>query len=148
MQPWFKWLLIVTGSLVVIGTLAVVGMRTYYVYKVNPDVAQELRNDPHGERARLVMLLGFPDGRELPVNYLHEGNKVFVGADGRWWRVFRDGNVPVKVFIKGRELTGRASTVMDDPENTRAVFERLRPNVPDWLPEWLDAYLVVIELDG
>ena len=143
MQSWFKWTLIIG----VLCLLAVAALRAYYIYRVNPRVVEELRNDPDGERARQVMLLTFPDGRAFPVNYLHEGNEVFVGADGRWWRAFRDGNVPVKALIRGRELSGRARTVMDDREYTRAVFERLRPNVPDWLPEWLDAYLVVIELD-
>ena len=28
------------------------------------------------------------------------------------------------------------------------TFLRLRPNVPKWLPEWLDAHLVVIDLDA
>jgi hypothetical protein len=37
--------------------------------------------------------------------------------------------------------------VLDDPEYTRDVFERLRPDVPAWLPSWLDAYLVVIDID-
>ena len=37
---------------------------------------------------------------------------------------------------------------MDDAEYTRAVFQRLRPNVPKWLPDWLDAYLIVIDLMG
>ena len=59
------------------------------------------------------MLLTFPDGRESPINYLREADQVFVGADGWWWRSFRDGNVPVKVRIKGEEFTGRARTVMD-----------------------------------
>ena len=110
-------------------------------------MAKELRDNPGGERAELVMLLIFQDGRELPVNYLREDDQVFVGADGRWWRAFRDGNVPVTVFIKGQEYAARARTVMNDPEYTREVFERLRPNVPKWLPDWLDAYLIVIDLE-
>ena len=142
-----KWALIGIGVLIGLLVVAFTGLRVYYAVSVNAKVANELRNDPGGERAALVMLLTFPDGRELPVNYLREGNQVFAGADGRWWRAFRDGNVPVEVLIKGERLTGRARTVMDEPEYTRDVFKRLRPNVPQWLPEWLDAYLVVIDLD-
>ena len=143
-----KWFLIVPAILVVaLAVLQLVG-RAYYAFSVNPKVTKELRDSPDSSRADLVMLLTFPDGRELPVNYLREGNQVFAGADGLWWRAFRDGNVPVRVLIKGEELTGRARTVMDDPEYTREVFERLRPNVPKWLPDWLDAYLVVIDLDS
>ena len=141
-----KWLLV--GVVSIVGLLLAVwlGGRAYYSLVVNDRVIQELREDPDGERANIVMLLTLPDGRELPVNYLREGNRVFAGADGRWWRAFRDGNVPVKVFIKGQAHSGRAYTVMDDPEYTREVFERLRPNVPKWLPDWLNAYLVVIDL--
>ena len=142
-----KWLLIGIGVLIALLVVAFTGLRVYYAVSVNPKVTNELRSNPGGERAALVMLLTFPDGRELPVNYLREGDRVFAGADGRWWRAFRDGNVPVEVLIKGERLTGRARTVMDEPEYTRDVFKRLRPNVPQWLPEWLDAYLVVIDLD-
>ncbi len=143
-----RWTLIILGALATLLVLAFIGMRIYYATSVNPKVSQELRENPDGERAAIVMLLTFPDGRELPVNYLREGDQVFAGADGRWWRAFRDGDVPVKVLIKGEELTGRARAILDDPEYTREVFQRLRPNVPKWLPEWLDAYLVVIDLDA
>lgn len=142
-----KWLLIVPAVIVGVVIVLLLGARAYYAISVNAKVAKELRDDPDGERAELVMLLTFPDGRELPVNYLREGNQVFAGADGRWWRAFREGNVPVKVLIKGEEYSGRARTVMDDPEYARDVFERLRPNVPKWLPDWLNAKLVVIDLD-
>ena len=52
---------------------------------------------PNGERARKVMLLTLPSGRELPVNYLREGDRVYAGADGRWWRELAAGNAPVTV---------------------------------------------------
>lgn len=142
-----KWLLIIPAAVIVLAVTGFIGLRIYFAVSANPAVAQELRDDPHGERAALVMLLAFPDGRELPVNYLREGNQVFAGADGRWWRAFRRGDVPVRVFIKGQWLEGRARTVLDDPAYTRDVFARLRPKVPRWLPEWLDAYLVVIDLE-
>ena len=142
-----KWLIIVAGAIVGLLVVVLLGGRIYYSVSFNPKVAQELQDSPDGERAELVMLLTFPDGSVLPVNYLREGDQVFAGADGRWWRAFRAGNVPVKVFIKGEEYTGKARTVMDDPEYTRDVFKRLRPNVPKWLPDWLNAYLVVIDLD-
>lgn len=141
-----KWSLIVPAILVGVLIVLLLG-GAYYAFSVNPKVTEELRDSPDGKRAEQVMLLTFPDGRELPVNYLREADQVFVGADGRWWRAFRDGNVPVKVLIKGKEFTGRARTVMDDAEYTRDVFVRLRPNVPKWLPDWLNAYLVVIDLD-
>ena len=141
---WLKWLAIVLGVLAV----ALIGLRVMSTLVTNPRVIEELNENPEGERAGIVMLLTFPDGRALPVNYLREGNLVFAGADGRWWRALRAGNVPVTLLIRGATLTGRARVVLDDPEYKRDVFLRLRPNVPKWLPEWLDAHLVVIDLDA
>ena len=126
---------------------AFLGLLTYALLLGNPRVMRELENDPQGEQAGIVMLLGLPTGRALPVNYRREGNQVFVGADGPWWRAVRDGNAPVTVTIRGEKRTGRARVVLDDPDYKRSVFERLRPNVPKWLPAWLDAHLVVIDLD-
>ena len=126
---------------------AFLGLLTYALLLGNPRVMRELENDPQGEQAGIVMLLGLPTGRALPVNYRREGNQVFVGADGPWWRAVRDGNPPVTVTIRGEKRTGRARVVLDDPDYKRSVFERLRPNVPKWLPAWLDAHLVVIDLD-
>lgn len=141
-MTFLKWLLIVLAVLVV----AFVALRLLVGLIANPRVAEELRTDPQGERAGIVMLLTLPDGRVLPVNYRREGNQVFAGADGRWWRALRDGDVPVTVTIRGETLPGRARVVFDDPEYKRDVFARLRPNVPKWLPAWLDAQLVVIDL--
>ena len=93
------------------------------------------------------MLLTFPDGRQLPVNYLREGDKVFAGADGRWWRAFRDGGAPVTMLIQGQTLSGHATLELDDQAYIDDVFARLRP-AASWVPQWLDAKLVVITLDG
>jgi hypothetical protein len=142
-MPQAKWIILT----IVVLAGAYFGLKAYFAIVANGKVTQELRADPQGERAALAMLLTFPDGRMFPVNYLREGNLVFAGADGRWWREFREGNVPVTVEIRGEVFSGKASVVLDDPHYTRDVFKRLRPNVPKWLPLWLDAYLVVIELD-
>ena len=138
-----KWLVLLPALF----GLVFVGLLSYALLIGNPRVMRELRSDPQGTRADSVMLLGLPNGRVLPVNYRREGNQVFVGADGPWWRAVREGNAPVTVTIRGETLTGRARVVLDDSDYKRDVFERLRPNVPQWLPAWLDAHLVVIELD-
>jgi len=139
----WKWLLIAVAAVV----LLFLGMRIYYGLVANPAVVQELKDDPQGERASIVMLLTLPNGRTLPVNYRREGNRVFAGADGRWWRALREGDAPVSVWIRGATFEGRAHVALDDPEYKREVFARLRPDVPKWLPEWLDAHLMVIDLD-
>lgn len=142
-MSFLKWLLIVLAVLVV----AFLALRLLFGLFANPRVIEELQTDPQGERAGIVMLLTLPDGRILPVNYRREGDQVFAGADGRWWRALREGDVPVTVTIRGETLPGRARVVFDDPEYKRDVFARLRPNVPKWLPSWLDAQLVVIDLE-
>ncbi|MDE0507179.1 MAG: hypothetical protein F4234_04525 [Gammaproteobacteria bacterium] len=142
-MTWLNWLIIILGIL----ATAFIALRAFMLLVGNPRVVAELRDDPQGDRAGIVMLLELPDGRELPVNYLREGDQVFAGADGGWWRPLRDGNAPVRLLIRGETLTGKARVVLDDPAYKRDVFDRLRPTVPKWLPDWLDAHLVVIDLD-
>ena len=140
---FFKWFLIAVAAVIVL----FLAFRIYFALVTNPAVVQELKDNPQGERAGIVMLLTLPDGRMLPVNYLREGNRVFAGADGRWWRALREGDAEVTVWIRGETFQGRAHVALDEPEYKREVFARLRPDVPKWLPEWLDAHLVVIDLD-
>ena len=140
---FWKWLLIAVAAVAVL----FLALRIYFGLVANPAVVQELKDSPQGERAGIVMLLTLPDGRMLPVNYLREGNRVFAGADGRWWRALREGDAKVTVWIRGETFQGRAHVALDEPEYKREVFARLRPDVPKWLPEWLNAHLVVIDLD-
>lgn len=139
-----KWILIVALLLVVV----VIGFAIYSNWIANPRVATELEASPEGERAQKVMLLTLPNGRTVPVNYLREGQMVYAGADGPWWRGLRRRGARVELLIQGERLTGHAVAIEDDPEHTRAVFERLRPTVPGWLPGWLDAVLVEIRIHG
>ena len=124
------------------------GYAVYQIQIVNPRVSSELRDNPGGQRAQRVMLLTLPDASTIPVNYLREGDQVFVGADGSWWRTFPDSGAPVSMVILGEQLTGHARAVLDDPGFKTAVFSRLRPAVPKWLPDWLNGVLVVIDLDS
>ena len=142
MPSSLKWLAIA----VAVAALLLLAVRTYFEWVGNPRVTEELRRDPMGERASIVMLLRFADGRQIPVNYLREGDEVYVGADGPWWRRFRDGGESVTLEIRGETLSGHAVVVLDDPDRVRDVFSRLRPTVPSWLPAWLNGKLVVISL--
>jgi hypothetical protein len=139
-----KWFLIVVGVLV----LLAIAYRIYYGQVVNPGVADEIRMNPQGDRAGLVAILTFPDSREIPVNYLREGAQVFLGADGRWWREFRHPGADVTLLIRGETLSGRAVVELDDQDRIDDVFSRLRPNVPAWLPDWLNGKLVIITVSG
>lgn len=73
---------------------------------------------------------------------------LFLGADGSWWRAFRDGGAEVSLLIRGETFTGHAKVILDDPDYTHEVFTRLRPKVPAWLPDWLNGRLIVIELSS
>jgi len=134
-----KWLI---GALLLTVAL-VVAYGAYAVLVVNPRVVAELRDNPHGERAREVLLLTFADGRTIPVNYLREDGLLYLGADGPWWRAFRDG-APAMVEVQGERLAVRAEAVLDDPARTADVFSRLRPAAPGWLPDWMNGRLVVL----
>lgn len=123
-----------------------VGYRFAVREDTNARVAEEIRTNPQGERAQRSMLVTLADGRMYPVNFLREGDRVFMGIDGRWWREFVGDGQPVEMLIQGEVLHGHAITVLDDPAYTADVFTRLRPTVPNWLPDWLNAKLVVITL--
>ena len=137
-----KWVLLISGLL----ALLVVVYACYAIFIANPRVVEELRTDPQGEHAATAMLLTFPDGRILPVNYLWEDDRVYVGADGPWWREFQEDGAPVSLLIRGQSLTGHARVELEDDAFRKEIFSRLRPAAA-WLPRWLDAKLVVIELD-
>ncbi len=140
-----KWLLIIISTVAVLYGAG----RLYGSFIMNANVVNELRTEPQGERAGIVMLLTFPSGKMIPVNYLREDDIVYVGADGPWWREFRGEGLPVSLEIRGEKLSGTAVAILDDPERTKAVFKRLRPKVPKWLPDWLNGKLVAISLtDG
>jgi len=126
--------------------LVTTGYLAYQINITNPQVIQTILEDPQGPTARRVMLLTFPDRTVIPVNYLREGKRIYVGADGRWWRSLRDGNVPVQVLVRGESLPALASAVTDDPALTTDVFARLRPNTPEWLPDALIGVLIVIDI--
>ena len=123
-----------------------VGTGLYFSYVANPKITKELNSEPNGERAAKVMLLTLPSGKTIPVNYLREGEFVFVGADGRWWREFQHDGKRVEVFIRGEALEGNAVAMTEDPEYRDDIFERLRPTVPTWMPEYFKGVLVRIEI--
>ena len=122
--------------------------------QMNQAVMDEMYLAPQGARAAKTMILTLPDGSVYPVNYLVETagsgqqafDRVYVGIDGWWWREFLDQGSPVEMWIQGQIYRGHGRVVLDDPAHVDAVFSRLRPTVPDWLPAWLNGKLVVITL--
>ncbi len=136
---------ILAGVIVLLSSAVTYGALTRD--STNARVAEDIRQNPDGDRAARSMLLTLEDGTMYPVNYLVEDGKVFMGIDGLWWRVFVDDAKPVTMFIKGQTYTGSALAVLDDPAYVKDIFSRLRPTVPKWLPDALNGKLVVITLD-
>ena len=127
-------------------TLLIVGYGVYVTSIGNSGVVAELKQNPMGERAERAMLLTFPDGKTIPVNYLREDNRVYAGADGAWWRAFEGEGATVTLLIQGEALTGHATVELRDQEFIDDVFSRLRPTVPEWLPDWANGKLVIVDL--
>ena len=124
----------------------VAGYIAYVTMIANPRVVTDLKEDPMGERAERAMLLTLPDGKTIPVNYLRENNRVYAGADGAWWRAFEGEGATVTLLIQGEVLTGQATVELQDQAFIASVFSRLRPTVPEWLPDWANGKLVIVDL--
>ncbi len=137
-----KIILYVLLGVAALAALAVPALLFYYNSIANPRITRELEEDPGGELANRVMLLTLPSGRRLPVNYLREGDRVYAGADGRWWKELEGERFPVTVWVRGETLAGTGRAVLDDPAHREDVFSRLRPNA---LPGF--GTLVEIRLD-
>ena len=126
--------------------IVAVGLWAYVTWYMNRGVIEELEQHPEGQRATETLLLTLPSGRVIPVNYLEDGARVYVAADGPWWRQFRGDGAPAVLLIRGETRKGTGRVILDDPDYVAEVFERLRPDVPEWLPTWLDGRLIVITL--
>ncbi len=115
---------------VVVGALAVlvIGYVAYMALVANPRAVRELHDDPDGARARKVMLITLPSGRTIPVNYLRDGETVYAGADGRWWRELRGKGATVQLLIRGETRTGHRSR---DRRRSRASRRRVRSSATE-----------------
>lgn len=133
-----KW----TALAIALGTTLVGGASCAISSWMNAGVVRELREDPDGDRAKKVMLLTLPSGKAIPVNYLRDGDTVYVAADFPWWRELEVGGGRGSVLIQGETLNGHVRAVLDDSQLRSSVFARLRPTAPSWT-----GTLVVIDLD-
>ncbi len=111
----------------------------------NPMVLQEIERNPNAFRAERTLILTLPTGERFPVNYLREGDVIYLGADGRWWRNFIEPGT-VSLFVRGDTVEGVARAVRDRPELRKRVFKILRPQLPSWLPQWVGGVLVQVDL--
>ena len=130
------------GIAAAVALLLLAAVLTYSAWIANPRVARELRERPDGERAKKVMLLKLPSGREIPVNYLEKDGNVYAASDGAWWMELRGEGGRVTLRVQGRELEGRARAIRDDPDLRSRIFDELRPTAPK-----LFGVLVEVTLD-
>ena len=105
-----KRIAIVIAALLIL--LALAGV--FFAQVINPAVMNDLRTNPNGEEAQRAMLITYSD-KTLPVNYLKEGDTVYMAIDGRWWRDFRTEQA-VTLLIKGTTYEGKGIVVLDDPD--------------------------------
>lgn len=130
-------------------TVAYLGLKLYMHGVANPAVVEELRALPHGPRAGRVTVIFLGEPYEpMPVNYLLTGDKVLIGADGGWWRSFLGDGARVEMLIQGYRARGHGIAVRNDPDYVDTSFKCLQRAAPRWLPDWLDAVLIEITLDS
>jgi hypothetical protein len=70
-------------------------------------------------------------GYTIPVLYRQEGKRVMCFTNSPWWKNLR-GGAPVTLVLKGRELQGSATPVLDDQERSvreHAAFLQKNPGV-------------------
>lgn len=93
-----------------------------------------LRSPFHFLLSRTTLVLtvtGRHTGRRytFPVRYLHDGDRLLVSTDSRWWRNLQ-GGAPVTLHLRGHEVAGWAE-VRTDPETVEhsiRAFLRAMPH--------------------
>jgi hypothetical protein len=90
-----------------------------------------LRSERHALVSGHIMLITMKkrdtaDAITFPVDYLREGDAVYVGSDSDWWTHLQ-GGAEVRLLIQGTELVGWATPIVDDPDRSREGFKKLRP---------------------
>ena len=129
--------------------ISVVAGIAVFIAAANPLVSTVLRSERHGLLSDGVMLITMqrrdsPDMKTFPVDYLREGDMVYVGCDSGWWKHL-EGGAEVRMLIQGTEFVGWATPIVDDTERNRAGFRKLRP----WTykrAEWMGGVFVEIQI--
>ncbi len=129
--------------------ISVVAGIAVFIAAANPLVSTVLRSERHGLLSDGVMLITMQrrdssDMKTFPVDYLREGDMVYVGCDSGWWKHL-EGGAEVRMLIQGTELVGWAIPIVDDVERSRAGFRKLRP----WTykrAEWMGGVFVEIKI--
>ena len=129
--------------------ISVVAGIAVFIAAANPLVSTVLRSERHGLLSDGVMLITMqrrdsPEMKTFPVDYLREGDMVYVGCDSGWWKHL-EGGAEVRMLIQGTEFVGWATPIVDDAERNRAGFRKIRP----WTykrAEWMGGVFIEIQI--
>ena len=126
-----------------------VGITVVVLVAANPLVSAILRSEQHGLLSDGVMLISMQkrdssDMKTFPVDYLREGNTLYIGSDFGWWKHL-EGGAEVRMLIKGTEVVGWAMPILDDPERSLAGFKKLRPSTYK-RAQWTGAVFIEVEI--
>jgi hypothetical protein len=115
---------VVTILLILVG----VAVTLTVAHRLVPTV---LRSERHALLSGHVMLITMKKRKSsnlitFPVDYLREGDSVYVGCDSTWWKHL-EGGAQVRLLIKGTEVVGWATPILDEPDRIEAGFKKLRP---------------------
>ena len=134
-----------------IGLAILVGLAIIGALVANPVVSAVLRSERHRWLSDKIMLITIkqPETSALktfPVDYLREADTIYVGADSDWWQPL-EGGAQVRMLIQGRERSGRAMPILNDPDRIESGFKKLRPSTY-WRALWTGAVFIEIKLEN
>ena len=112
---------------------------------INPSIVSELQSTPITPRAERLLVLALPD-RELPLRYLQQGDCLYLGAGGTWWRQLQTP-LSVQVWLRGHPQTAIAQAFPGASAVRKPVMRQLRDRWPaSWLRVIRKGQLVLVDL--
>jgi hypothetical protein len=125
------------------------GATSSFVYTTaNRFLVALLRSPFHGLLSKSVLVLSFKgrkSGAEyrLPVGYAEDGNDLQLLSNHTWWKNLSGGNVPVTVWIKGKEHHALADVVRDEETVANAILTSAKKT-----PTILKVYNIEVDSNG
>lgn len=101
----------------------------------NPIITSLLRSPLHRFVSGNMLVLEYQGRRSgktysLPVNYASDGDALWITSlpERTWWRNLR-GGAPVKLWLRGRKVSGEA-VVFEDPDEVAAGLQKYLAALP------------------
>jgi len=101
---------------------------------VNKAMKLILRSPVHGMVSKTVLLITFTGRKSgksytTPVSYSQDGDQVYIFTHADWWKNLQ-GEAPVTLRVRGRELQGMAEPVSEDTQAIAAGLAAHLRKVP------------------